>query len=58
MNELRVRNLLLDRYNAKFFTLVHKISRPFSGEYLSFVFSFCSFFGGHLNVVELSHAMF
>nr|XP_034317890.1 uncharacterized protein LOC105327427 isoform X4 [Crassostrea gigas] len=31
MNELRVRNLLLDRYNAKFFTLVHKISRPFSG---------------------------
>ncbi|XP_052677819.1 uncharacterized protein LOC128158886 isoform X2 [Crassostrea angulata] len=31
MNELRVRNLLLDRYNAKFFTIVHKISRPFSG---------------------------
>ncbi|XP_022296155.2 uncharacterized protein LOC111105942 [Crassostrea virginica] len=31
MNELRVRNLLLDRYNTKFFSLVHKISRPFTG---------------------------
>ncbi|XP_048743703.2 uncharacterized protein LOC125657099 [Ostrea edulis] len=31
MNELRVRNLLLDRYNTKFFTLVHKFTRPFTG---------------------------
>lgn len=45
MNELRVRNLLLDRYNAKFFTIVHKISRPFIGESLFFVFSFYSFLG-------------